>query len=129
MAKSARSNTRKQNNRRLYAKVFSPAEAARNERLSAKLLELAKQPKPESSDINMDADDNAEAEVDDEQGASDTAMDVDYKSSKSRPGKKTVDKRKQKKSGIVFKKYSDRVGAKRNKSTKRSATVGKEKEN
>ncbi|KAG6007719.1 hypothetical protein E4U54_008791 [Claviceps lovelessii] len=129
MAKSARSNTRKQNNRRLYAKVFSPAEAARNERLSAKLLELAKQPKPESSDINMDADDNAETEVDDEQGASDTAMDVDYKSSKSRSGKKTVDKRKQKKSGIVFKKYSDRVGAKRNKSTKRSATVGKEKEN
>lgn len=56
-------------------------------------------------------------------------MDVDYKSSKSRSGKKTVDKRKQKKSGIVFKKYSDRVGAKRNKSTKRSATVGKEKEN
>ncbi|KAG5929379.1 hypothetical protein E4U42_006119 [Claviceps africana] len=146
MAKSARSSTRKQNNRRLYAKVFSPAEAARNERLSAKLLELAKQPKPESSDANMDggllplfsgvpwnrayyirtcakravvADDDAEAEIDDEQGAPDTAMDVDSKSSKPRSGKKTVDKRKQKKSGIVFKKYSDRVGAKKNKSMKR----------
>lgn len=56
MAKSARSSTKKANNRRLYAKVFSPAEAARNERLSAKLLELAKQPKPESSDANMDGE-------------------------------------------------------------------------
>ncbi|KAG5982210.1 hypothetical protein E4U55_002193 [Claviceps digitariae] len=124
MAKSARSTTRKQNNRRLYAKVFSPAEAARNERLSAKLLELAKQPKPESSDVNMDADDNAEAEVD----AADTAMDVDSKPSKSRSGKKTIDKRKQKKSDIVFKKYSDRIGAKKNKSKKRStiAVAGKD---
>lgn len=56
MAKSARSSTKKENNRRLYAKVFSPAEAARNERLSAKLLEVAKQPRPESSDANMDGE-------------------------------------------------------------------------
>lgn len=54
MAKSSRSSTRKENNRRKAASVFSPAEVARNERLSAKLLELARQPKPESSDVNMD---------------------------------------------------------------------------
>ncbi|KAG6042199.1 hypothetical protein E4U41_003945 [Claviceps citrina] len=130
MARSARSSTTKKNNRRLYAKVFSPAEAARNERLSAKLLELARQPKPESSDANMDGelrsiaandlDDDATEEVDDGQGAQDVAMDVDSKPSKPRSGKKSVDRRKQKKSGIVFKKYSDRVGTKKKKSTKKS---------
>lgn len=56
MAKSARASTRKANNRRLVKNVFGPAEAARNERLSAKLLELAKQPKPESSDVNMNSE-------------------------------------------------------------------------
>lgn len=54
MAKSTRSSTRKANNRRLASSVFGPAETARAERLSAKLLELAKQPKPESSDANME---------------------------------------------------------------------------
>ena len=54
MAKSSRSSSKKANNRRKAASVFGPAEIARNERLSAKLLELAKQPKPESSDVNMD---------------------------------------------------------------------------
>ena len=54
MAKGARSSTKKENNRRKYASVFSPVEAARNERLSAKLLELARQPKHDSTDTNMD---------------------------------------------------------------------------
>ena len=56
MAKSSRASTRKANNRRLAANVFGPAESARAERLSAKLLEAAKQPKPETSDVNMDAE-------------------------------------------------------------------------
>lgn len=56
MAKSSRSSTRKANNQRLAAKVFGPAQAAREERLSAKLLEVAKQPKPESSDVNMNSE-------------------------------------------------------------------------
>ncbi|GAB0135854.1 hypothetical protein EsDP_00004176 [Epichloe bromicola] len=120
MAKSARSSSKKENHRRLYAKVFSPAEAARNDRLSAKLLELAKQPKPESSDTNMDANIvvSAAAEIDDGHGADDTAMDIDSKSTKFRIGKKRVHKRKQKKSGIVFKKYSDRLCAKKKQSSK-----------
>lgn len=54
MAKGARSNTTKANNRRKAAGVFSEVALARDERLSAKLLELAKQPKPETSDVNMD---------------------------------------------------------------------------
>lgn len=46
MAKGARASTVKANNARLKDKVFGPVETARTERLSAKLLELASQPKP-----------------------------------------------------------------------------------
>ena len=45
MAKSARASSRKANNQRLKKNVFGPIEAARAERLSAKLLELASKPK------------------------------------------------------------------------------------
>jgi len=45
MAKSARASRMKKNNTALKHKVFGPVEAARNERLSAKLLQLAQQPK------------------------------------------------------------------------------------
>lgn len=55
MAKSSRSSSVKSNNRRLKANVFGPVENARTERLSAKLLELASQPKPQKeADVNMD---------------------------------------------------------------------------
>ncbi|KAF5254580.1 hypothetical protein FANTH_648 [Fusarium anthophilum] len=116
MAKSARASTRKANNRRLVKNVFGPAEAARNERLSAKLLELAKQPKPESSDVNMntqeeDANDNAKEDVQDNEA---TSMDVDSKKpSSGRIEKKRVDKRKQKASKIVFKSYGSRSKGKK----------------
>lgn len=58
MAKGARASTKKANNVRLKGKVFGPVETARVERLSAKLLELASQPKPEPSkeDVIMDAE-------------------------------------------------------------------------
>ena len=56
MAKSARASSRKVNNQRLKANVFGPVEAARAERLSAKLMELASQPKPQR-DTEMKADD------------------------------------------------------------------------
>lgn len=46
MAKSSRASTIKANNQRLKKQVFGPVESARTERLSAKLLELAAQPKP-----------------------------------------------------------------------------------
>lgn len=46
MAKSSRASTKKANNQRLKANVFGPIESARQERLSAKLLEIASQPKP-----------------------------------------------------------------------------------
>lgn len=46
MAKSQRSSVTKANNQRLKKNVFGPVEAARQQRLSAKLLEIASQPKP-----------------------------------------------------------------------------------
>lgn len=46
MAKSSRSSTRKANNQRLKENVFGPVEDARQQRLAAKLLEIASQPKP-----------------------------------------------------------------------------------
>lgn len=46
MAKSSRATSTKKNNRALKKHVFGPVEAARTERLSAKLLEIAAQPKP-----------------------------------------------------------------------------------
>ena len=53
MAKSARSSAIKSNNQRLKKHVFGPVEAARNERLSAKLMELVAQPRPQR-DVEMD---------------------------------------------------------------------------
>lgn len=58
MAKGLRSSTRKANNQRLKNNVFGPVEAARAERLSAKLMELANQPKPQH-DTDMKTDDMA----------------------------------------------------------------------
>lgn len=46
MAKSQRSSVTKANNQRLKKNVFGPVEAARQQRLSARLLEIASQPKP-----------------------------------------------------------------------------------
>jgi hypothetical protein len=59
MAKGLRSSIKKSNRSKLRARVFGPVEAARNERLSAKLLELAQQPKPErpqKSEMEVDSE-------------------------------------------------------------------------
>ena len=46
MAKGLRASTRKRNNAKLRSTVFGPASDARTERLSAKLQEIASQPRP-----------------------------------------------------------------------------------
>lgn len=56
MAKSSRASSKKFNNQRLAANVFGPVEAARQERLSAKLLELARQAKPEPAEMKIDGE-------------------------------------------------------------------------
>lgn len=59
MAKSARASKIKSNNSKLKSRVFGPVETARNERLSAKLRELASQPRPtrhDSDNMIMDVE-------------------------------------------------------------------------
>lgn len=47
MARSARASVIKRNSSNLRRRVFAPADQARTERLSAKLVALAQKPKPE----------------------------------------------------------------------------------
>jgi hypothetical protein len=59
MAKSARASRIKKNNQNLKSRVFGPVEAARNERLSKKLLELAQQPKPQQAEMEVEQEEGA----------------------------------------------------------------------
>ncbi|TVY20156.1 hypothetical protein LARI1_G001420 [Lachnellula arida] len=117
MAKGARASTNKANNVKLKAKVFGPVENARTERLSAKLLELASQPKPKpaKADINMDEEDTAkDANADPATTKQPEDMEIDQ--STSRPSKGRIAKKVRHKSSrtasIVFPKYKNgtRVG-------------------
>ncbi|KAI1368509.1 hypothetical protein F5Y08DRAFT_266720 [Xylaria arbuscula] len=124
MAKSSRSSSRKANNQRLKARVFGPAELERNERLSAKLIELAAAPKPEPADstsmniVDEDADATGSGDAE-KDGAvvAENAMDVDTAksattSSKSSTKKGRIEKRR-KTSKIMFPKYGDKAKKKR----------------
>lgn len=62
MAKSSRASTRKANNQRLKENVFGPVEDARQQRLAAKLLEIASQPKPVLEEQMKDVPEEEEAE-------------------------------------------------------------------
>ncbi|KKA27121.1 hypothetical protein TD95_000368 [Thielaviopsis punctulata] len=111
MARSARSSALKVNNQKLKSKVFGPVEAARTERLSAKLLELAKAPKP-IHDVKMD-----EAAEDAEEKKADDVMEIDGAAkptaSKASSSKRIQKKRKAKKSSIVFKTFKERTRGKK----------------
>ncbi|AEO57450.1 hypothetical protein MYCTH_2315056 [Thermothelomyces thermophilus ATCC 42464] len=100
MAKSARSRVVKENNRRLKQNVFGPVEAARAERLSAKLIALATAPKPQK-DIEMNEEPANETK---EVAAKEDTMDVEdaKPASKKLSNKRKVEKRRRKKSSIVF---------------------------
>lgn len=74
MAKSSRSSRLKKNNGALKKKVFGPVEIARSERLSAKLMELAQQPKPSQPEMEVEregagAKDSEAEKADDQQVA------------------------------------------------------------
>ena len=61
MAKGLRASTEKVNRSKLRSRLFAPLEDARKDRLSAKLLELAAQPKPTvTKDVSMKIDDIGE---------------------------------------------------------------------
>ncbi|KAF8859627.1 hypothetical protein BDZ45DRAFT_742198 [Acephala macrosclerotiorum] len=117
MAKGARASTKKANNAKLKSKVFGPVESARVERLSAKLLELASQPKPETvkEDVAMYAEDPASEDntVPDADKKETEEMEIDQDPTKSttrsKPtGKGRIEKRRSsRKSSIVFPKYKN----------------------
>ncbi|KAK7965076.1 family UPF0642 [Apiospora saccharicola] len=112
MAKSSRASTIKANNQRLKRNVFGPVEAARLQRLSAKMREIAAQPKP-VPEVEMKPVEEAE-EANATEQASETAtnaatMEVDDQPPPSkRSERKRIEKHK-KPSKIVFRKYGDRV--------------------
>ncbi|KAK1832275.1 hypothetical protein QBC39DRAFT_257000 [Podospora conica] len=109
MAKSARSSQIKANNRRLKKNVFGPIEAARNERLSAKLQELIAQPKPER-EVEMETVDEEAKSVDVAEKEECESMEVDGEKPATAPSsKKRVEKKRRgKKSSIVFRKYGEK---------------------
>ncbi|EME81934.1 uncharacterized protein MYCFIDRAFT_207989 [Pseudocercospora fijiensis CIRAD86] len=93
MGSSARASRIKKNNSALKKRVFGPVEQARNERLSAKLLALAKAPKDEKMDIEQEdehyADAIAEAGAkemakENEAAAEDVEMDAPTKKTRSK---------------------------------------------
>ncbi|KAK7951749.1 uncharacterized protein PG986_007477 [Apiospora aurea] len=116
MAKSSRASTIKANNQRLKRNVFGPVEAARLQRLSAKMREIAAQPKP--TPRGRDEACRGDREATAAEQASETApeaaaMEVDSaKPLSKRSERKRIEKRK-KPSKIVFQKYSDRVNKKK----------------
>lgn len=55
MAKSVRASVSKRNRANLRKKVFGPLNDARTERLSAKLQELASQPRPEKEEMDVES--------------------------------------------------------------------------
>ncbi|KAI0024869.1 hypothetical protein F4780DRAFT_723368 [Xylariomycetidae sp. FL0641] len=119
MAKSSRASSRKVNNQRLKKNVFGPAEIARSERLSAKLLELASQPKPEKpegEEMKVVDDEESAAKEATAADANDDTMELDNAKSTSTSSKKAGKGRIQKRrkpSKIVFPKYGDKKNKKR----------------
>ncbi|KAJ5902488.1 hypothetical protein N7495_003016 [Penicillium taxi] len=80
MAKSARASVIKRNRANLRAKVFGPVVDARTERLSAKLQELASQPRPEAPEKSkMDVAEDETAKPDAKESSTVEAMDIDGK--------------------------------------------------
>ncbi|KAL2754662.1 hypothetical protein ACRALDRAFT_1076277 [Sodiomyces alcalophilus JCM 7366] len=117
MAKSARASSRKANNLRLKKNVFGPVEAARAERLAAKLKAIVEQEKPSrEADINMievgeDGGRTTAGETQDVEAVGDSKMEVDAASGSSAAKSKAsgrIQKKRRVKSKIVFPKYQDR---------------------
>ena len=112
MARSSRSSALKTNNQKLKKHVFGPVEEARNKRLSAKLLEIASQPKPEK-DVAMEpvSEDPVVETKDAASATKEETMEVDSAAepAAAQPlGKKRVEKRRGSKSSIVFRKYGEK---------------------
>ncbi|KAI6251507.1 hypothetical protein HI914_00549 [Erysiphe necator] len=95
MAKGARASTRKSKKAKLRCEIFGPEVTARTARLSAKILEIAAQPKPArcTKEIEMEIDMEIDSEV--------LNASTRSKSSRNKIGKR----RSYRKTAIVFPKY------------------------
>jgi len=124
MAKGLRASTRKRNNAKLRSTVFGPASDARTERLSAKLQEIASQPRPDQERA-MEVDDlEGKDSTGPDAGADDMQVDCQSQSkvvgsaSKRKAHPSRIEKKKQarkNKNSIVFttnKQHKKRVSSK-----------------
>ncbi|KAL3483574.1 hypothetical protein BJX62DRAFT_244765 [Aspergillus germanicus] len=117
MAKSVRASVQKRNKAKLRATVFGPVVDARTERLSAKLQELASQPKPNDQDKSKSNEQAIEIDMQDSNPTINTesneAMDIDTsKASGSGYSKRSgrIQKRQRKnRSSIVFKPHPSKT--------------------
>ncbi|KAE8388875.1 hypothetical protein BDV23DRAFT_158279 [Aspergillus alliaceus] len=104
MAKSVRASVQKRNKAKLRATVFGPVVDARTERLSAKLQELASQPKPEDqgkSDMALDTQENPEENAETKISQASEDMEIDNGSMKSTQSRSH-------KAGRIHKRHSNR---------------------
>lgn len=111
MGKGLRNSVNKTNNRKLKKNVFGPVETARTERLSQKLLELASQPKPPKSDMEVEeSNDSKQAESEAKAtNANDTAMDVDLTNAPRTSWIKAEKRAKEEKRNRIAKKQKRKV--------------------
>ncbi|KAL2809022.1 hypothetical protein BJX63DRAFT_435577 [Aspergillus granulosus] len=117
MAKSVRASVQKRNKAKLRATVFGPVVDARTERLSAKLQELASQPKPSNQEKSNSNAEALEIDMQNEHATtkpeSSEAMDIDTsmtssKGSSQRSGR--IQKRQRKnRASIVFKPHPSKT--------------------
>ncbi|KAL2862973.1 DUF2423 domain-containing protein [Aspergillus lucknowensis] len=118
MAKSVRASVSKRNKAKLRATVFGPAVDARTERLSAKLQELASQPKPSGQEKPRSNVESTDTYTQDEKAMTSPAggseaMDIDTSKTNSkgrsqRSGR--IQKRHRKsRSSIVFKPHPSKT--------------------
>ncbi|KAI9746428.1 MAG: hypothetical protein M1818_000141 [Claussenomyces sp. TS43310] len=117
MAKGSRASATKSNNAKLKVRVFGPVENARTERLSAKLRELAAQPRwpqEEGGDVGVHNENEATkathmTPAKEEKHADDMEIDksVSLSMEKYKMGRGRIEKRKgsRSKAGIVFPKF------------------------
>ncbi|KAL4818177.1 hypothetical protein BDW67DRAFT_157377 [Aspergillus spinulosporus] len=117
MAKSVRASVQKRNKAKLRSTVFGPVVDARTERLSAKLQELAAQPKPRAQEIPKTVTEATDVVTQDESktnlSENSEAMDIDpskvtARGRSQRSGR--IQKRQRKnRSSIVFKPHSSKT--------------------
>ncbi|CBF70852.1 hypothetical protein AN6497.2 [Aspergillus nidulans FGSC A4] len=117
MAKSVRASVQKRNKAKLRSTVFGPAVDARTERLSAKLQELAAQPKPRAQENSNTVTEATNIVTEDESKTNPSenseAMDIDSSKVSARVRSQRsgrIQKRQRKnRSSIVFKPHPSKT--------------------